>query len=188
MIVAGRDPDFVFSKVNITDEQRAKLLDTIHKKMASNPLKIRVDFMLTCTAFDGVDIIREALLTAKHAVNTDGWKLEFKMIAPPTYMCQVMTHRRAEGEEKLKQALEVIQRVMKEKGGRFQSKGEPVIIGANKDELDTADLLDNLKQRQVENGEGEAVESGEEDNDEGMGELDAEDPTAHDEESDEDDK
>ena len=96
-----RDPDAVFSKVNITKEQRDALLDTINKKMSSNPLKIRVDFALTCTSFDGVDVIREALLTAKHQVNVDGWKLDFKMIAPPYYKCEVITHRKAEGETKL---------------------------------------------------------------------------------------
>jgi len=69
--------------------------------MASNPLKIRVDFALTCTTYEGVDVIKEALLTAKHAVNDDTWKLEFKMIAAPNYKCEVVTHRKAEGEAKL---------------------------------------------------------------------------------------
>jgi translation initiation factor 2 alpha subunit (eIF-2alpha) len=41
--------------------------------MATNPLKIRVDFALTCTSFEGVDVIKEALLTAKHAVNDEHW-------------------------------------------------------------------------------------------------------------------
>jgi translation initiation factor 2 subunit 1 len=88
----------IFSKLNITEEQKAVLLDTINKKMATNPLKIRVDFTLTCTSFEGVDVIKEALLRAKHAVNTDGWNVEFKMIAPPNYMCQVITFRKGEGE------------------------------------------------------------------------------------------
>lgn len=96
-----RDPDAVFSKVNITKEQREALLKTINNKMSSKDLKIRVDFALTCTSFDGVDVIREALLTAKQKVNVDGWKLEFKMIAPPYYKCEVNTHRKAEGEAKL---------------------------------------------------------------------------------------
>jgi translation initiation factor 2 alpha subunit (eIF-2alpha) len=56
------------------------LLETIRRKMASNPLKIRVDFALTCTSFEGVDVIKEALLTAKHHVNVGEWKLDFKMI------------------------------------------------------------------------------------------------------------
>lgn len=76
-------------------------MSTIQSKMASNPLKIRVDFALTCTTYDGVDVIKEALLTAKHIVNKDDWKVEFKMIAPPNYKCEVVTHKKAEGEAKL---------------------------------------------------------------------------------------
>lgn len=65
------------------------MVETIKIKIASNPLKIRVDFALTCTSFDGIDVIREALLTAKHRVNDQNWKLEFKMIAAPNYQVEV---------------------------------------------------------------------------------------------------
>ena len=116
--------------------------------MASNPLKIRVDFVLTCTTYEGVDVIREALLTAKHAVNVDGWKVEFKMIAPPNYKCEVVTYKKAEGEAKLLEAIKIISEVMKQKQGYFKQKSHPTIIGANKDEPDTADLLDAMKNRQ----------------------------------------
>ena len=102
------EPDIVFSRINITEEQKKVLMSTIQAKMASNPLKIRVDFALTCTTYDGVDVIKEALLTAKHAVNTGDWKVEFKMIAPPNYKCEVVTHKKAEGEAKLIQALKII--------------------------------------------------------------------------------
>lgn len=95
------EPDLVFSKVKITDQQKDVLLKTIHSKMSSPPSKIRVDFTLTCTTFEGVDVIQEALLTAKHAINDDQWKLEFKMIAAPNYVCEVLTHKRSEGQDKL---------------------------------------------------------------------------------------
>lgn len=92
----------VFSKLNIPDDHRAMLLTTLARKLTMNPLKIRVDFSLTCTGYDGIEAIREALLTAKHEVNDETWKLEFKMIAPPHYKCEVFTHNRSEGEAKLK--------------------------------------------------------------------------------------
>jgi len=59
---------------------------------------------------------------------------------------------------------------MKKKGGHFKQKSEPTIIGANKDEPDTADLLENMKNRQNEDSEGESDDD--EDNDEGMGDVD----------------
>lgn len=61
------------------------------------PKKIRADFSLTCTCIQGVDLIKEAIMIAKHEVNTDGWVVDFKMIAPPNYKVEVTTLKRAEG-------------------------------------------------------------------------------------------
>ena len=91
----------IFSKIVISNKHKEKLLATLRRKLTLNPLKIRVDFSLTCTSSDGVETIREALLTAKHLVNDETWNLEFKMIAPPHYKCEVVTHNRIEGEAKL---------------------------------------------------------------------------------------
>ena len=128
--------------------------------MSSNPLKIRVDFALTCTQFDGIDVIKEALLTAKHKINDENWNVEFKMIAPPNYKVEVVTHSRAEGEAKLREALAIIKQVMKANKGQFKQKSEPMLIGSTKDEPDVADL--------VKKAAGEDSEEGEEDNEEGM--------------------
>ena len=37
--------------------------------MGKNPLRLRVEFALTCTTLEGIDVIKEALLTAKQTVN-----------------------------------------------------------------------------------------------------------------------
>ena len=148
------------------------LLDTIRRKIQTNALKIRVDFTLTCTSFEGVDVIKEALLTAKHAVNDETWTLEFKMIAPPNYKCEVITYSKAEGEAKLKEALKIIKDVMKKKGGHFKQKSEPTVIGANKDDTDADNLIEKYRNKNDEDGEGEDQQEEDEDNEEGMGDFD----------------
>ena len=67
---------------------------------------------MTCTQFDGIDVIKEALLTAKHKVNDENWKVEFKIIAPPNYKVEVIAHSHAEGEAKLREALAIIKQVI----------------------------------------------------------------------------
>lgn len=52
------------------------------------------------------------------------------MIAPPNYKVEVITHSRAEGEAKLRQALQIIKDVMKANKGSFRQKSEPMLIGA----------------------------------------------------------
>ena len=115
--------------------------------MTVNPLKIRVDFSLTCTSYDGIDIIKEAMLTAKHAINDENYKVEFKMIAAPIYRCEVITYSRAEGEAKLIEAMSIIKRVMKENQGHFKQKSEPTIIGdKHKDEPERVQYIEHLAQ------------------------------------------
>ena len=62
---------------------------------------------------------------------------------------------------------------MKEKKGQFKQKSHPQVIGANKDEPDTSDLLDAMKNKQEQDGDEDDSEE-EEDNDEGMGDVDIE--------------
>lgn len=164
----NREPEQIFEKLQINDEHKEKLLATLHRKLTTNPFKIRVDFLLTCTGYDGVEAIREALLTAKHEVNDETWQLEFKMIAPPHYKCEVVTHNRSEGENKLIQALSIIKRVIKQNGGTFaqeKDKKSPYVIGANADEQGVEELLDKF------HGNGDES-SDEESNEEGMGNID----------------
>ena len=71
--VAMQDPDMVFSKITISDEHKEKLIETLNRKLTVHPFKIRVDFSLTCTGYDGIEAIKEALLTAKHEVNDETW-------------------------------------------------------------------------------------------------------------------
>jgi len=115
----------IFSKINISEEHKKALMSTLQRKLTIHPFKIRVDFSLTCTGYDGVEAIKEALLTAKHEVNDEAWTLDFKLIAPPHYKCEVVTHNRSAGEQKLEEALEVIKRIMKANKGQFKQESGP---------------------------------------------------------------
>ena len=152
-----------------------------------NPFKIRVDFSVTCTGYDGIEAIREALLTAKHEVNDEIWNLEFKMIAPPHYKVEVITHNRHEGEAKLKQALLVIKRVMKANNGTFRQESGPQVIGANSNETDVAELMERAARERVSDGSGEDDDE-EESNDEGMGDVDFTNDVAVEDDNDEEEK
>jgi translation initiation factor 2 alpha subunit (eIF-2alpha) len=120
MRVALQDPEIIFSKINISEEHKNQLLETLRRKLGVVQFKIRVDFSVTSTGCDGIETIREAMLTAKHEVNDETWNLEFKIISSPRYKVEVITNNRQEGEAKLKQALIVIKRVMKANNGTFR--------------------------------------------------------------------
>lgn len=48
--------------------------------MAPTPVKLRADFELTCFTDEGVDALREALLTAKKAVNDEHLKVDVSLL------------------------------------------------------------------------------------------------------------
>lgn len=83
------------------------------------------------------------------------------MIAPPVYKCECMTLEKVKGIQKLEEALEIIEKTIKERKGTFKIVNKPQIIG-HKDDKD----LDDIK---IEDEEASDVE---EDNEEGMGDLD----------------
>ena len=94
------------------------------------------------------------------------------MIAPPHYKCEVITHFKSAGEQKLKEALAVIKRVIKANGGAFKQESGPQVIGTNSNETDVAELMALASRERDEEG---MQDDDEESNDEGMGDMDLND-------------
>lgn len=170
------DPEAVFSQIKISDAQKKELLDSISKKMAPQPVKVRADFELTCFTYEGIDALKAALLTAKQAVNEENFKVEvrftyspyqvslqFKMIAPPHYKCETMTLDKQKGFAKLEEALALVEKTIKEKNGTFKIVNKPQIIGHQ----DDRDIEDIIQKMQDDKDEEEGSEN-EEDNEEGI--------------------
>jgi len=99
------DPDTVFSKVDISEEQKKALLFNIQKKMASAPIKLRTIFKLQCYTYEGIQAIKESLLEAKKQTCDDKFSLIFQLIAPPEYKAEVVTLDKNGGIERLEKAL-----------------------------------------------------------------------------------
>lgn len=164
------DPEAVFKEISITDDEKKVLIDSIARKMAPTPLKLRADFELTCFTYEGIDALKAALLTSKAKVNTidPAIQISFKMIAPPHYRIETVTLKKNEGLALLDQALKEVETVIKEKGGTFKLVNKPQIIGDSAKDKDLEDIM----KMPGEQDSGEGDSSAEEDNDEGMGDLD----------------
>lgn len=65
------DPEAVYKEIEITPEEQKVLYDSIARKMAPTPLKLRADFELQCFTYEGIDALKEALITARTKVNRD---------------------------------------------------------------------------------------------------------------------
>ena len=47
--------------------------------MAPTPVKLRAGFEMNCFTYEGIDAIKEALLTAKKAVNDEEFKVDVRL-------------------------------------------------------------------------------------------------------------
>jgi translation initiation factor 2 subunit 1 len=80
--------------------------------MAPTPVKIRADFELMCSSFEGIDAIKAALIAGRKAVNDEHFEAGFKMIAPPVYKCEVYTLEKQKAITKLEEAMKIIEEVI----------------------------------------------------------------------------
>ena len=78
VIILYSDPESVFKNLKITDDQKKYLIESISRKMAPVPVKLRADFEIKCFTYEGVDALKEALLTAKTAVNDENLPVEVR--------------------------------------------------------------------------------------------------------------
>lgn len=164
------EPEQVFKEIDITEEEKKVLLDSIARKMAPTPVKIRADFELTCFTYEGIDALKAALLTAKAKVTAEDSSIpiSFKLIAPPHYRCETVTLKKNEGLTLLETALKEIETVIKERGGTFKLVNKPQVIGDSAKDKDLEEIMKMPGERDSEEG----GSSAEEDNDEGMGDID----------------
>jgi translation initiation factor 2 subunit 1 len=174
------DPEAVFKEISISEEEKKVLIESIARKMAPTPLKLRADFELTCFSYEGIDALKAALLGAKAKVNAvdPAIQISFKMIAPPHYRIETVTLKKNEGLALLDQALREVEAGIKERNGTFKLVNKPQIIGDSAKDKD----LEEIMKMPGEYESGEGGSSAEEDNEEGMGDVDLEDefgdPTA----------
>lgn len=159
------DPDNVFKGINIDEEEKKCLSECIGKRMMPSHIKIRTGFELTCFTYEGVDSIKKALLQAEREVNEEKFDIKYKLIAPPLYNAELLTLDKPNSIQKLKDALVIIERVIKECKGSFKLISEPKVIGAN-DEKEMDDIMGVM---QTHDGSSNGSDS--EDNEEGMGDI-----------------
>ena len=59
----------MFKEIDLTDDEKRILFESISRKMAPTPMKLRAEFELTCFTYEGIDALKEALITARTKVN-----------------------------------------------------------------------------------------------------------------------
>ena len=117
----------ILEELEITDELKDELIKILEIKLSSKPLKIRSLFELTCFTFQGIDGIKESLLSGEKK-STEEIPFKMRIIASPLYECSVSTAKVKEGIKAIKEALLEVEKNIKNIGGHFHLTEEAHII------------------------------------------------------------
>ncbi|KQK14500.2 eukaryotic translation initiation factor 2 subunit alpha homolog [Brachypodium distachyon] len=152
----------------VTPEVKDALVKNIRRRMTPQPLKIRADVEMKCYQFDGVLHIKEAMRAAE-ATGNDDCPVKIKLVAPPLYVLTTQTLDKDQGIRVLTKALKVCADTIDKHKGKLVVKEAARAVSEKEDKLFT-DTIEKLKLagEEVDGDE----DSGEEDEDTGMGEVD----------------
>ncbi|PAV90870.1 hypothetical protein WR25_18334 [Diploscapter pachys] len=155
------DPS-VLDDCQITQEERTKLLEDIHKKLTPQAVKIRADIEVTCFGYEGIDAIKAALVAGKQC-STEAMPIKINLIAAPHFVVTTQTMDREGGLEAVKKALEVVKEHIEKTGGKMNIKEEPRVVTDVEDEKKKLGFGD---EEELDEEESEGDESSTEDEDE----------------------
>ena len=133
---------------------RKELMQYISKKLTPHPTKIRADIEVTCFGYEGIDAVKKALFTAEEA-NTADNQIKVKLVAPPLYVLTSQCLDKALGIKMLEEAIQRIEKTIKENNGGCITKMAPKAVT----ESDDAALQELMEKRERENMEVSGDES-----------------------------
>lgn len=122
--------DKIFEGLKISDEIKEELIKILKVRLVPQPVKIRSDFKLTCYTFEGIEAIKESLLSGEKK-GTEKIPIKFRVIGSPLYECSISTINKKEGIEVMNAALQEVKKTIEAKGGNFLLETNPEVLGEN---------------------------------------------------------
>ncbi len=101
---------------HLSNDVQEALLKNIKRRLTPQAIKMRADVEVTCFSYDGIDAIKEALLSAE-ALSTAEIPIKIKLVAPPLYVIMTSALSKDEGLALLQKACDTIASLVKSKGG-----------------------------------------------------------------------
>ena len=122
--------DKILEGLKITDDIKEELIKILKVRLVPQPVKIRSDFKLTCYTFEGIEAIKESLLSGEKK-GTETIPIKFRVIGSPLYECSISTINKKEGIEVMNAALQEVKKTIEAKGGNFLLETNPEVLGEN---------------------------------------------------------
>ena len=146
----------ILDNLKVDQNIKEELMKILKQKLVPQPVKIRADFRLSCYTFEGIDVIKEALLNGEKK-GTEKIPIKFTIIGSPLYECRLTTINKEEGFKIMNQALEEVKNTITAKNGSFLLETKPMVI--RDDEKSLTEPLSEMKNKENEEEEEEEKET-----------------------------
>lgn len=160
-MISLSDADRVFSKIDIDDKTKDKLIANITKRMKPVSYKVCSTFEISCYTFEGIDAVKKALEAREESKE---FEVTIRLISSPLYEIATNTHQIQGGIECLKTQLGQIEAAILENSGKFKLRTEPAAIGAQEEE-DIENMIRRLNEQTTDDS---SSQNREENDEEGM--------------------
>ena len=99
----------ILKKLSIEEDIKNELINIIKIRMAPRLKEIRGTFKLVCYAFNGIDSIKEFLLSGKY-IDENDCPIIYKIISSPEYECIIYSYDKTYGINLMKFSLEIVKK------------------------------------------------------------------------------
>lgn len=147
------------------------LMKNIKRRMTPQPVKIRADVEMTCFQYDGIEHIKSAIRAAE-ASGTEDCPVKMKLVAPPLYVLTTQTLDKAKGVDVLTAACEACTKSIEGGKGKLIVKEAPRAVSERDDRL----LSEKMEALEAANREVDGDVETDEEEDQGMGDIDVSGP------------
>jgi translation initiation factor 2 subunit 1 len=134
-----KDP---FSGLEIPPDMLDELKTYIRRRLAPQPIKVRADVEVSCFTYEGIDAIKDALLSGMEC-GTENSPIKVKLIAPPIYVLSTTTLDKDAGVALLNRAIAVIEEKITSKGGKMDVKMAAKAVSV-KEEAELQAMMDRI--------------------------------------------
>lgn len=115
----------ILDKYKVPSDVHSDLLQIVRHRMSSNPVKVEAEINLTCFGVDGVDALKQALMTARDA-GTEETPITVVVKASPVYTLSATHLDKTVAIELLNKAIEnVKQKIAQYQSGALEVKTPP---------------------------------------------------------------
>jgi len=166
---AWQHVDFSGPGLDLSDrkEKLQKDIETVlQRRLLASVLRLQAKCEVSCSAYEGIDAVKAALMQGFKA-SKEECEVSIKLIAHPVFALSCMCRDKEAGVKVLDEAMAYIQKAIEAAGGSYKEKSRPTFV--QKDAEGDGDKKDD--------GSGSSSgsdSSGEENQDETMGNLDEE--------------